>query len=167
MKTLVRVAICLVVLLGLITVAGAEEKKQLWTDPVGTFRPASPGERQAIVNNLQLTEEQQSQLQETDQRYRADVQRLADKYQKARQDLLAALNAPNPDPDRVSSDANRVQQTHSGLLSKEVEYWNSLASIMSQAQASEFWKLFARSRIRRDKGVTTRHEKFQSEIESR
>ncbi|UCD57009.1 MAG: periplasmic heavy metal sensor, partial [Candidatus Hydrogenedentota bacterium] len=117
-------------------------------------RPPSPSEEKAIVTNLELTEEQKSEMQKLSQSYKADVQELADRYQKAREDLTAAIQIGNPDPARVSNEVKRVHQTHSALLEKEAYYWIALASILTKDQAVEFWKLFAKSRIMRGKGVS-------------
>jgi Spy/CpxP family protein refolding chaperone len=129
--------------------ADAQQKKQLWIDPVGTFRPPSPAEEQAIVTDLQLTEEQKSQMQDLNKRYKADVKALADKYQQARQDMISALESGDPDTAKVRSAAGAVNDTHSKLLAKEVEYWTAIPEILTQEQTIKFWKLFGKSRIKR------------------
>ncbi|MBI4830451.1 MAG: hypothetical protein HY801_02630 [Candidatus Lindowbacteria bacterium] len=124
-------------------------KKQLWVDPVNTFRPPSNEEKNAIAKNLQMTPEQTSQMQQIDQQYRADVQTLSQRYQQARKDLTTALKDPCPTSDRVSREAQKVSQTHAALLDKEIQHWTSISSVLTKDQACKFWKMFAQARIQK------------------
>ncbi len=146
------VVIGLVLGIGMDVMAQGGKQQGGGPDMTAIFRPPSQQEIDAIVNTLNLTEEQHSQMQKINENYKRQVQELMNKYQNARQDLMNALQG-NPDPKRVESEIKRVNQTHSAVVDKEAELWGALSDSLSESQASTFWKLFAKNRLRMGKSA--------------
>lgn len=147
MKKLLVSLLALVLVLSIGAEAKAQEAKKGSPDLMTIFRPPNDKEVNAIVTQLQLTEEQHSQLQNVNARYKSEIQQLMNKYQNARDDLKAAFQG-NPDPDRVESEIKTLNQIHSSVVDKEAELWTSISDILTEQQATKFWKLFGKNRLR-------------------
>jgi len=148
MKKLICITIGLIVLVSVVMEVQAQDRKQMWSDPVTVFRPLKKTEQKTIADSLALTPDQQKEIKTLSQKYMTELKALADTYQKARQDVMAALEAESPDREAVANGLKQVQETHSDLLKKEVEYWHSLTSVLNDDQVAQFWSLFADSRMK-------------------
>ncbi len=117
-------------------------------DPADAFSPPSPAEEQTIISLLQLTDEKRSKMQELSWSYKADVHKLRNDYINAREELTETFAKDEPDPEAVRSHLNSMLEAYSALLEKEVDYWNSLNSVLSAEQRAKLWKLFADTRFK-------------------
>jgi hypothetical protein len=128
--------------------AAGAQMKGLWPDLIYMFRAPNAAEKKAIAKQLQLTPEEQANLQKIDQSYSADIKALTSQYTQVRDGLLAALRQPCPSGERVSAEAQKVNQALSSLMTKEMQLWNSMAAGLPKEKGCQFWKLFADSRAK-------------------
>ncbi|MBI5117916.1 periplasmic heavy metal sensor [Candidatus Poribacteria bacterium] len=123
-------------------------QKGMGSDLAYLFRAPNAAEKKAIAKQLQLTPEEQANLQKIDQSYSADIKALTSQYTQARDGLLAALRQPCPSGERVSAESQKAGQALSSLMTKEVQLWNSMAAGLPKEKGCQFWKLFAESRAK-------------------
>ncbi len=131
----------------------AAEKKQFGTDLAVILKPLNGQEEKTFATKLQLTQEQQNKLRQVNNQYRSDVQNLSRNYQSMRQELVNALQANDPQSRVITQKLKAVHRAQSSLVEREVDYWSALAGVLTPAQATEFWRMFGRTRLRGDNAM--------------
>ncbi len=152
MKRMIALAVLLVSMTALLGTAQAA-KGQVASDMASMFRPMSGQEEKSFKTRLNLTEDQLARLKTINQNYRSDVQALARKYRTAREDLINALKSADPHSQNIARKMGDLHRTQSTLVDKEVEYWSQVSDVFTPEQADEFWRMFARSRVRGGEGA--------------
>lgn len=132
--------------------AQAEEKKQFGTDLAVILKPLSGQEEKAFKTKLDLTEDQQARLQKVNAQYRKDVSTLTHKYQSTREELVRAIQANDPNSRDILQKLREVHQAQSNLVGREVDFWNALSGVFTPDQATTFWHMFGKSRLRGGSG---------------
>jgi len=126
---------------------GGQDGRTLVRAPALIFAPVSPDEAKAVSKELNLTPEQQKQMQEVNQRYNREVAALKGDYEKAVRDLLSLIQEPSPDAGVANQRVKEFHNVHQQIISKEIEYWREFKTILTPEQNNKFWTLFTRSRL--------------------
>ncbi len=116
---------------------------------VSTFRPPTPSEQQALVRDLEMTEDQRSQMKELDARFRRETRNLRQEYQKAYRSVVQLMQAGSVDSGEVIRRVKRFNEVHNTIVEKEVQYWVDLKNLLEPPQRKTLAQKFLKSRVRR------------------
>jgi Spy/CpxP family protein refolding chaperone len=138
-----------VVLVSLQDLSQAQQRKEaaFGRAVVTMMAPPSPQEASSIAKQLNLTPEQQKQMQDVNERYRTDTQALRQQYETGVQNLLTLIREPTPAPGVANQRLKEFQDVHQAILSQEVQYWADVKSILTLEQNYQLWNIFERSRL--------------------
>ena len=151
MKKIALLSILAVVLLQA-GFAHAEDKKQFGSDLAVILKPLSGQEEKAFKTRLDLTEDQQASLQKINAQYGKDVETLSRKYKSTREELVRAIQANDPQSRKILQALRDVHKSQSNLVDREVDYWNAMSGVLTPDQATTFWQMFGKSRLRGGSG---------------
>ncbi|RJP26742.1 MAG: hypothetical protein C4520_00425 [Candidatus Abyssobacteria bacterium SURF_5] len=146
MKKLIAFVLVVAIMFAFGIGANAQQVGQAGSDLMVLLRPPTQNEIDALVQQLQLTDEQRVQLQNTYVQYTQELQRLTSSYQTARQNLAATLQGTS-DPAQVENALEELHRLHSSIISREMQLWNALSNNLTQEQTEKFWQVFGQSRV--------------------
>jgi Spy/CpxP family protein refolding chaperone len=153
MKKLSILAPALILVLGTAAAASAQQygpydqKLAPSSNLIDLMRPPSPSEMQFIDQQLQLSNDQRSKMQDIYEKYRGQIRDQRQQYLQARQELMSALQEPQPNPGRVEDALRSMHRREREILSSEMDLWSSLTNPLSRQQSEEFWRIFAANRF--------------------
>ena len=153
MKKLSVLALSLALVLGTAVAASAQQYGQYdqrfarGANLIDLMQPPSPSEMQFIDQQLQLSDDQRSKMQNIYEKYRGQIRDQRRQYQQARQELMSALQEPQPKAGRVEDALRSMHRREREILSSEMDLWGSLTDPLNQQQSEEFWRIFAANRL--------------------
>jgi Spy/CpxP family protein refolding chaperone len=153
MKKLSVCALVLLLVLGTTVAASAQQygpydqRFARGANLIDLMRPPSPSEMQFINQQLQLSNDQRSKMQDIYEKYQGQIRDQRQQYQQARQELMSALQEPQPNPGRVEDALRSMHRREREILSSEMDLWGSLTNPLNRQQTEEFWRIFATSRL--------------------
>jgi Spy/CpxP family protein refolding chaperone len=115
--------------------------------PAVIFAPPSPDEARAVAKDLNLSPEQQKQMQQVNERYNREIMSLKQDYENAVRSLMSLIQDPTPNPSVTNQRLKEFHSVNQQVLDKEFEYWREFKTILTPDQNSKFWTLFGRSRL--------------------
>jgi Spy/CpxP family protein refolding chaperone len=148
----VRVLVLGFVLASLLQPSQAGERKEragtaMVRAPAVIFAPPSPEEARTVAKELNLSPEQQKQMQGVNERYNREIMSLKQDYENAVRSLMSLIQDPTPNPSVANQRLKEFHSVNKRVLDKEFEYWQEFKTILTPDQNSKFWTLFGRSRL--------------------
>lgn len=128
--------------------AKQQQKKGVFRNIMTVFRLPSPAEQKSVAQQLDLTNEQKTEMKALTEKYRREGSKLLENYNIAYKKVIHLMETTSPDPSEINKTLKHFHKVHSQLVDKTVEYWRDFKNILTLEQNKKFWSIFEKSRVR-------------------